>query len=128
MRGGACVWWVARGLLRLPGSAGAAVLMGTRAENPKPLPTDVVVWSGRVPEQNMDWQAVAGHLKQTPGTSRPSRDTPTSSWSDRFRNGATIVPRFLFFVTRQAAGPLGMPAGKVAVRSLKRTNDKKPWK
>ncbi len=34
----------------------------------------------------------------------------------------------LFFVTRQAAGPLGMPAGKAAVRSLQRTNDKKPWK
>jgi hypothetical protein len=34
----------------------------------------------------------------------------------------------LFFVTRQAAGPLGMSAGKVAVRSLQRNNDKKPWK
>jgi hypothetical protein len=31
-------------------------------------------------------------------------------------------------VKRQTAGPLGMSAGKVSVRSLQRANDKKPWK
>jgi len=34
----------------------------------------------------------------------------------------------LFFVTRQAAGQLGMTAGRAAVRSLRRANDKKPWR
>ena len=67
-------------------------------------------------------------LEQSPGKAQPRSDDPTSPWSERFRQGATIVPRFLFFVTRKAAGPLGMPAGKAGVHSLQRANDKKPWK
>jgi len=65
---------------------------------------------------------------QSPGNAHPTKDDPTSPWEKRFRQGATIVPRFLTFVTRKAAGPLGMPAGKAGVRSLQRANDKKPWK
>ncbi len=107
---------------------GSAVLFGTRADEPRPLPTEVVVWSGRVPEQNASWEAVESLLVQSPGKARPASDDPTSPWSERFRQGATIVPRLLFFVTRKAAGPLGMPAGKVGVRSLQRANDKAPWK
>ena len=107
---------------------GAAVLFGTRADKPGPLPTEITIWSGRVPEQNANWETVEGTLEQSAGMARPSSDDPTSLWSDRFRQGATIVPRLLFFVTRQDTGPLGMPVGKVAVRSLKRANDKKPWK
>ncbi|MBY0512399.1 MAG: N-6 DNA methylase [Gemmataceae bacterium] len=107
---------------------GSAVLFGTRAAGPKPLPADVSVWSGRVPEQNASWDAVKGELAQTPGTVRVTGDDPTSPWAERFRNGATIFPRMLFFVTRQKAGPLGSIAGRVAVRSLQRNNDKKPWK
>lgn len=107
---------------------GAAVLFGTRASEPSPLPKDITVWSGRVPEQNANWEAVESSLSRFRGRSQPFIDDPTSPWSERFRQGATIVPRLLFFVTRQAAGPLGMPAGRAAVRSLKRANDKKPWK
>jgi SAM-dependent methyltransferase len=107
---------------------GAAVLFGTRADEPRPLPTEIVAWSGRVPEQNATWDAVKATLVQAPGRAQPSNDDPTSPWAERFRNGATIFPRMLFFVTRQAAGPLGMAAGKAAVRSLQRNNDKKPWK
>lgn len=107
---------------------GAAVLFGARAEQPGPMPTEVEVWSGRVAEQNAGWGVVAASLARKAGRATPANDDPTSPWSDRFRQGATIVPRLLFFVTRQAAGPLGMAAGKVAVRSLQRSNDKKPWK
>ncbi len=107
---------------------GSAVLFGTRADEPKPLPTEVMVWSGRVPEQNANWDSVKSRLVQSPGKARPASDDPTSPWAERFRQGATIVPRLLFFVTRQAAGPLGRAAGKAGVRSLQRNNDKKPWK
>jgi len=107
---------------------GSAVLFGTRTNEPKPLPTELEVWTGRVPEQNSNWDAVKSRLVQSPGKSQPASDDPTSPWADRFRQGATIVPRLLFFVTSQAAGPLGMPAGKAGVRSLQRVNDKKPWK
>lgn len=107
---------------------GSAVLFGSRAEEPKALPTDLTIWSGRVPEQNAGWGAVESCLVQTPGKARPASEEATSPWAERFRNGATIFPRFLFFVTRKSAGPLGMAAGKVGVRSLQRNNDKKPWK
>ena len=107
---------------------GSAVLFGTRADEPKPLPTEVIVWTGRVPEQNARWETVESLLAQSAGKARPVSDDATSPWTERFRNGATIYPRFLFFVTRKAAGPLGMPAGRVGVRSLQRANDKAPWK
>jgi hypothetical protein len=107
---------------------GAAVLFGTRANKPKPLPTKIIAWSGRVPEQNANWDAVKSRLVQSPGKARPASDDTTSFWAERFRQGATIIPRLLFFVTRQAAGPLAWAAGKARVRSLQRNNDKKPWK
>ncbi len=107
---------------------GSGVLFGTRADESKPLPTELVVWSGKVPEQNANWDMVESCLVQSPGKAQPRGDDPTSPWSERFRNGATIFPRLLFFVTRRAAGPLGMPSGKAGVRSLQRNNDKKPWK
>jgi hypothetical protein len=81
-----------------------------------------------VAEQNANWDTVKSRLVQSPGKAQPTGDAPTSPWEKRFRQGATIVPRFLIFVTRQAAGPLGMPAGKTGVRSLQRANDKAPWK
>jgi SAM-dependent methyltransferase len=107
---------------------GSAVLLGTRGDKPKPLPTEIIVWDGRVPEQNANWDTVKSRLSQSPGKARPASDEPTSPWAERFRNGATIFPRLLFFVTRQAAGPLGRASGKGGVRSLQRNNDKKPWK
>jgi len=107
---------------------GAAVLFGARAEKPIPLPTKIEVWTGRLSQQNASWDSVKGSLVRAPGKAHITNDDEISPWSERFRQGATIVPRFLCFVTRQAAGPLGMPAGKTAVRSLKRANDKKPWK
>ncbi len=107
---------------------GSAVLFGTRADEPKALPMEVMIWTGRVPEQNARWEAVESLLAQSNGKARLVSDDAISPWSARFRQGATIVPRLLFFVTRKAAGPLGMAAGKVGVRSLQRSNDKAPWK
>jgi SAM-dependent methyltransferase len=107
---------------------GSAVVFGKRSEKPEPMPLDVSVWTGRVAAQNATWKAVEAGLSQVPGKVQLVSEDANSPWSERFRQGATIVPRMLFFVTRQAVGPLGMPAGKATVRSLQRTNDKKPWK
>ena len=107
---------------------GAAVLFGRRTEKAKPLPTKIVAWSGRVPEQNASWETAKSGLVRSPGKIQPASDDATSPWAERFRQGATIVPRMLFFVTRQDPGPLGLAAGTTRVRSLQRNNDKKPWK
>ena len=56
-----------------------ARLVATRfADAPKPLPTEIMVWSGRVPEQNAGWDAVKSSLVQTPGKAHPANDEPTS--------------------------------------------------
>lgn len=52
-----------------------------------------------------------------------------SPYARRFLQGATIVPRMLFFVERVTpSSDLGMPGGNVSVRSLRSANEKKPWK
>jgi hypothetical protein len=108
---------------------GSAVLFGTRvASDPRPLPSQISVWSGRVPEQNATWHSVHENLEQVDGETSLVSEDSISPWSDRFRQGATIVPRMLLCVTRREIGPLGMSAGRIGVRSLKRNNDKKPWK
>ena len=110
---------------------GAAVLFGTRTAedaDARPLPTALTVFSGKLPVRNGSWAEVGPHLTREPGEAKPVADGHASPWAERFRQGATIVPRMLFFVTRKEAGPLGMPAGRATVRSLQRSNDKKPWK
>ena len=67
---------------------GSSVLLGTRGGKPKPLPTEIVVWSGRVPEQNANWDAVKSRLVQSQGKARPVRRTSRRngrSASDRGR-------------------------------------------
>jgi SAM-dependent methyltransferase len=108
---------------------GSAVLFGTRVpSDPQPLPSQITVWSGRVPEQNAAWDSVREYLEHVEAQTRLVSDDSISPWSDRFRQGATIVPRMLLCVTRREIGPLGISAGRIGVRSLKRNNDKKPWR
>jgi hypothetical protein len=52
----------------------------------------------------------------------------TSPYRSRFSQGATIVPRVLFFIRPQPASPLGLGAGRRAVRSARSSTEKKPWK
>ncbi len=110
---------------------GSAVLFGRRSDEnagARPLPTDLIAFSGKLPAKNGSWAEVEPHLTRAPGEAKPVADGHASPWADRFRNGANLYPRMLFFVTRREAGPLGMPAGQAAVRSLQRSNDKPPWK
>src|SRR6202040_888582 len=42
--------------------------------------------------------------------------------------GATFTPRVAFVVKKQAGTSLGMPQGKLAVRSFRSGQEKQPWK
>ena len=107
----------------------SCVVSGTRGGDPPPLSEDVLQWTGRRPDPKAGWAEAEPRLTREEGTVRQNNgDDPTSPWHDRFRNGATIVPRMLHLVERRDPGPLGMPMGRVRVRSLQRNNDKKPWK
>ena len=51
-----------------------------------------------------------------------------SPYHARFTQGATLVPRFLLMVEDAASSPIGVAAGRRAVRSMRSANEKPPWK
>ena len=57
-----------------------------------------------------------------------ARDAPASPYHARFTQGATLVPRFLLMVEDAPSSPLGVAAGRRAVRSMRTANEKQPWK
>lgn len=111
----------------------SCVALGTRSpdDKPTPLPDAVVAWSGRLPQSNLSWAQAAPQIRIEKGQVEravafvPGRGSP---YQARFSQGATLVPRMLFLVEEKAAGPLGMGAGRVGVRSRRTNNEKKPWK
>lgn len=104
----------------------ASVIFGSRAEAPNPMPQGET-WTGRLAKPHGAWNDVhAGISRTTSNTPEPFE--ASSPYADRFRQGATIVPRVLFFVEKRKAGPLGHAQGKASVRSLRSANEKPPWK
>src|SRR5258708_27686722 len=101
---------------------------GNSEETSRPLTDYTIVWSGRVKVTNAPWSHVRGEIVRTPGRLQRIDRSQQSSYESYFTQGASIVPRYLFFVVPKTSGPLGLPAGKLAVTSLRSANEKKPWK
>lgn len=106
---------------------GAAVVFGARSEAALAIPGDVEVWSGRLPREDATWAEVNGALTRASGVVEPEA-AYRSAYHRAFHQGATIVPRVLFMVEKQKAGPLGQVAGQTAVRSVRSANEKGQWK
>lgn len=111
----------------------ACVILGTRSpdDKPTPLPEAVVTWAGRLPKPNLDWDEAAPHIRQEKGKVERAVafiSGTGSPYQTRFSQGATLVPRVLFLVEEKAAGPLGIGAGRIPVRSRRSNNEKAPWK
>ncbi|ROZ76701.1 SAM-dependent DNA methyltransferase [Ramlibacter sp. WS9] len=111
----------------------ASVISGQRAEsnNPSALPTEVDVWEGRLPQVNLSWELAGPHLTQSAGTVIRAANSVAgegSPYHPRFSEGATVSPRVLLMVEERPAGPMGAGAGRLAIRSLRSANEKKPWK
>ncbi|NIL43191.1 SAM-dependent DNA methyltransferase [Salinispora arenicola] len=110
---------------------GSAVIFGHRTTHgsSKPLPKTTQRWTGTLPRGAASWQHVESAISRTDAelvyASEGLNDSP---YRPRFANGATIYPRLLFFVQRQQAGPLGLGAGRVKVRSDRASAENKPWK
>ncbi len=86
------------------------------------------VWSGRFATATASRAEAAANIDRTIGEPAPPRTEQGSRYATRFSQGATIVPRFLFFVESGATNPLGFGAGRQAVRSRRSAKEKKPWK
>ena len=106
---------------------GASVVFGTREKHPVPMPESIEAWSGRLPSPNASWQEAAPAMIREQRSVQIVTGTVNSPYRDRFSQGATFSPRVLFMVDRQSAGPLGVPVGRVGVKSSRNANEKKPW-
>lgn len=118
---------------------GSAVIFGRRMQaligeaakgnSPVPLPKTTERWTGKIPGKITDWNHVQKWIKREQHELKyVGEDLISSPYRKRFWQGASIVPRVLFFVDQQETGPLGLGGGRVAVRSERSTTEKAPWK
>lgn len=93
-----------------------------------PIPA-AETWRGKLPRTDAAWDEVKDVLQRTSPAKPKSSKDKGSPYHSHFRQGATIVPRMLFFVERKGVtNDLGMAQGNVPVRSQRSANEKKPWK
>ena len=109
-----------------------SVILGHKCgpeDPPPPMPTAVLQWSGRLPASDIAWDDAKGHLFTASASVQIATTTgPRSPYSERFTQGANLVPRMLVCVVQDTGSPLGAGAGRVAVRSHRTTQEKAPWK
>ncbi len=107
---------------------GASVVFARRTKDPVPLGDQTIVWSGRLSRPNLAWEEANPLLERVPGTIRRVGKTAKSAFDARFGQGATFAPRLLFLVDERPAGPLGLPAGRMAVVSSRSNYEDKRYK
>jgi SAM-dependent methyltransferase len=106
----------------------AAVLGRRTAHEAGPMPGNAEGWVGKLPRANLSWSEASDRITRAVGAPSDSGHGQVSEYAARFSQGATIVPRFMFFVDPAPASPLGAGAGRKAVRSRRSANEKRPWK
>jgi hypothetical protein len=113
-------------------SVPACVVMGQKvgkggAATVYPVPRSV--FSGRLPRKNVGWEEAQRLLKRQEGhwspTAAPAR---SSHYLSKFRQGATIVPRRLWFVRLVSDPMLGFDPAAPLVETDPTLPAKKPWK
>jgi SAM-dependent methyltransferase len=92
------------------------------------MPEEAEMWTGRLKTANMSWPEAKEHLIRTQGKVRHIGQLTKSPYATAFTQGAIFAPRMAFVVEKQGVSALGIPAGKVAVRSSRSVQEKKPWK
>lgn len=107
----------------------SSVVFGTRADgSPISMPETAQIWRGRLPTPNASWDQVSTTLSQVDGRLRRAGTLTGSPYAPAFSQGATFTPHFMFVVQRQEISALGIPAGRIAIRSCRSVYEKKPWK
>ncbi|HWN70251.1 MAG TPA: N-6 DNA methylase, partial [Haliangium sp.] len=107
---------------------GAAVIFGERTEKARRMSETVESWAGQLPSRAASWSDIEHEVERRSQKVQPIAEEADSPYRSRFRQGASLVPRMLLLVERLPAGPLGIPAGQVEVRSMRSANEKPPWK
>ncbi|MEM8972958.1 MAG: N-6 DNA methylase [Pseudomonadota bacterium] len=105
----------------------ASVAFGCRAAA-QPMPGRAEVWEGRLPAQNASWDVVRDRVSRAPAVLSRASALSRSPYASAFTQGAIFSPHFVFAVQEQAVSALGMPAGRISIRSSRSVYEKKPWK
>jgi len=91
-------------------------------------PARVTAFRGRLPSKDAPEALADRHLTQHDlPAPMPVRFAAASPYRDRFRQGATLVPRVLCLVERAPVGRLGGNPAAPLVRSRRSALEKKPW-
>lgn len=107
---------------------GSAVIFGAASAKPGRMPVDIDLWRGRAPDPHALAGGPLDTLERVPGKVAISADEDRSVYGPRFSQGANLVPRYLFRVQPDTTAKLGVPQGRIAVRSERTSYEKKPWK
>jgi len=86
------------------------------------------VWTGRFATATASWGQAAPSIARISSEPVASPALSSSLYASRFSQGAIVVPRFLFLVESSNAGPLGVGAGRRAVKSHRSVHEKAPWR
>ena len=108
----------------------SCVVFGRRRATPQAMPNLVRTYQGTLPLRDASEEVADKCLQRTNGAPRPAEGqfTGGSAYRSVFRQGATLVPRMLCLVERQAAGRLGGDPTTPFVKSRRTTQEKAPWK
>jgi SAM-dependent methyltransferase len=107
----------------------ASVVFGLRADGrPVPMPEKAQIWTGRLPAPNAHWEDTQAAVTRIDGALRRSGTLTRSPYAPAFTQGATFTPHFMFVVERQSASSLGIPAGRISIRSSRSIYEKRPWR
>ena len=87
-------------------------------------------YSGLLPYRDAPEDIADARLKvdDNPGDPAEATFAGGSPYRGAFRQGATLVPRFLCFVERKKLGRLGADASRPAIVSRRSPQEKEPWK
>jgi len=92
------------------------------------MPEEAEIWTGRLRSPNMSWSEAEVSFTRTAGKVRTIGQLLKSPYAATFTQGANILPRMAFMVEKQEISVLGIPAGKVAIRSSRSVQEKQPWR
>jgi hypothetical protein len=108
----------------------ACVVFGTRQDDSGGVRLDQLpdVWAGRFETKTASLNEALKRISRTIEEPRRALAVAASPYARKFGQGATVVPQVLFLVECEDSGPLGVGAGRVAVRSYRSVQEKRPWR
>ena len=107
----------------------ASVVFGSRVRDVAlAMPDDAEVWSGKLPTPNCSWTAAEPALTRAPGKLQRNSTIAKSPYAAAFTQGPNFSPHFMINVEPQPASSLGIPAGRIAIRSSRSIYEKQPWR